>query len=232
MRLILSPFPPNYELPFLTFIKVSTHSFIPHFHFLLIMSSTVDSLIDALKSLLLQDPEDLMDDYEDFASLATNLRNFSWRLTPPQHEFLDSVLALRDQMIKDFPFIMAVEESRCQRTIAAIFDEMWLTKEGMRMYESNLAICFDQEEDVDHQLTKLRAEIDQLETKKRRLKEDIKDDVARLLEKRRALLELQDRMRTHDRHASNVHGDLEIAQECRNKIQALWDSAREAADQA
>jgi hypothetical protein len=52
------------------------------------MASTMDSLIDALKSLLLQDPEDLMDDYEDFASLATNLRNFSWRLTPPQHEFL------------------------------------------------------------------------------------------------------------------------------------------------
>jgi hypothetical protein len=198
------------------------------------MSSTIDSLIDALKSLLLQDPEDLMDDYEDFASLATNLRNFSWRLTPPQHEFLDSVLALRDQMIKDFPFIMAVEESRChsQRTIAAIFDEMWLTKEDMRMYEGNLAVCFDQEDDVDHQLAKLRAEIDQLKTKKRQLKRDVKDDIAKLLEKRRALLELQDRMRVHDGHASNVHGDLEIARECRQKIQSLWDSAREAADQA
>jgi hypothetical protein len=198
------------------------------------MASTVDSLIDALKSLLLQDPEDLMEDYEDFASLATNLRNFSWRLTPPQHEFLDSVLVLRDQMIKDFPFILAVEESRChsQRTIAAIFDEMWLTKEGMRMYESNLAVSFDQEEEVDHQLTKLRAEVDQLETKKRRLKDEIRDDMARLLEKRRALLELQDRMRIHDGHTSNVHGDLEIARECRNKIQALWDSAREAADHA
>jgi hypothetical protein len=147
------------------------------------MASTVDSLIDALKSLLLQDPEDLMDDYEDFASLATNLRNFSWRLTPPQHEFLDSVLALRDQMIKDFPFISAVEESRCrsQRTIAAIFDEMWLTKEGMRMYESNLAVSFDQEDDVDHQLARLRGEVDQLEAKKRQLKGDIKDDIAKLL---------------------------------------------------
>jgi hypothetical protein len=133
-----------------------------------------------------------MDDYEDFASLVTNLRNFSWRLTPPQHDFLDSVLALRDQMIKDFPFIMAVEESRChsQRTTTAIFDEMWLTKEGMRMYESNLAVCFDQEDDVDHHLSKLRAEVEQLETKKRQLKRDIKDDIAKLLEKRRALLEL------------------------------------------
>jgi hypothetical protein len=33
------------------------------------MASTVASLIDALRSLLLQDPEDLMDDYEDFASM-------------------------------------------------------------------------------------------------------------------------------------------------------------------
>jgi hypothetical protein len=40
------------------------------------MASTVDSLIDALKSLLLQDPEDLMDDYEDFASLATTSATF------------------------------------------------------------------------------------------------------------------------------------------------------------
>jgi hypothetical protein len=144
------------------------------------------------------------------------------------------VLALRDQMIKDFPFISAVEESRChsQRTIAVIFDEMWLTKEGMRMYESNLAVCFDQEDDVDHQLARLRGEVDQLEAKKRQLKGDIKDDIAKLLEKRRALLELQDRMRIHDGHASYVHGDLAVARECRHKIQALWDNAREAADQA
>jgi small-conductance mechanosensitive channel len=197
------------------------------------MASTVDSLIDALKSLLLQDPEDLMDDYEDFASLAATLRNFSWRLSPPQREFLTKVLALRDQMIKDFPFISAVEESRChsQRTIAAIFDEMWLTKEGMRMYESNLAVNFDQEDDVDHQLARLRGEVEQLEAKKRQLKGDIKDDIAKLLDKRRTLLELQDRMRIHDGHASDVHSDLAVARECRHKIQELWDSAREMADQ-
>ncbi|KAK2398604.1 hypothetical protein QL285_048527 [Trifolium repens] len=156
------------------------------------MASSVASLIDALRSLLLQDPEDLMDDYEDFASMVTNLRDYSWRLTPPQREFLDCLLALRDRMIKDFPFIMAVEESRChsQRTNATIFDEMWLVKEGMRMYESNLAVCFDEEDNLKHQLAKPRAEIDQLEAKKCKLKMDIKDDITRLLEKRRTLLEL------------------------------------------
>jgi hypothetical protein len=39
---------------------------------------------------------------------------------------------------------------------------MWLVKEGMRMYESNLAVCFDEEDNLNYQLTKLRAEIDQL----------------------------------------------------------------------
>jgi chromosome segregation ATPase len=144
------------------------------------------------------------------------------------------LLALRDRVIKDFPFIMAVEESRChsQRTNAAIFDKMWLVKEGMRMYESNLAVCFDEEDNLEHQLAKLRAEIDQLEAKKCQLKKDIKDDIMRLLEKRRTLLELQDRLRVHDEDVVYVHGDLEIARECRQKIEELWDNVREAAGQA
>ncbi|KAK2457663.1 hypothetical protein QL285_004909 [Trifolium repens] len=198
------------------------------------MASTVASLIDALRSLLLQDPEDLMDDYEDFASMVTNLRDYSWRLTPPQHEFLNCLLSLRDRMIKDFPFISAVEDARChsQRTNAAIFDEMWLVKEGMRMYESTLAASFDEEDSIEHRLAKMQVEIEQLKEKKCKLERDIRDDVARLLEKRRTLLELQDRQRTHVVDASNVHGDLEIAHECRRKIGELWDNAREAADQA
>jgi hypothetical protein len=198
------------------------------------MASSVASLIDALRSLLLQEPEDLMDDYEDFASMVTNLRDYSWRLTPHQHEFLGCLLALRDRMIKDFPFIMAVEESRChsQRTNAAIFDEMWLVKEGMRMYESNLAVFFDEEDNLKNHHAKLRAEIDQLEAKKCKLKKDIKDDITRLLEKRRTLLELQDRLRVQEEYASNVHDDLDIARECRKKIGELWDNAREAANQA
>ncbi|KAK2402054.1 hypothetical protein QL285_051607 [Trifolium repens] len=173
-----------------------------------------------------------MDDYEDFASIVTNLRHYSWRLTLPQHEFLDCLLALRDRMIKDFPFISAVEESRChnQRTNAAIFYEMWLVKEGMCMYESTLAASFDEEDSIEQQLTRMQLEIDHLEEKRSRLKKDIKEDIAKLLEKRRMLLELQDRQRAHSEIASNVHGDLEIARECRRKIDELWDSARDAAN--
>jgi hypothetical protein len=59
---------------------------------------------------------------------------------------------------------------------------MWLVKEGMRMYESTLAASFDEEDSIEHQLTKMRVEIEQLEEKKRKLKQDIRDDVAKLLE--------------------------------------------------
>ncbi|KAK2362262.1 hypothetical protein QL285_087339 [Trifolium repens] len=198
------------------------------------MASAVASLIDTLRSMLLQGPEDLMDDYEDFASMVTNLRDYSWRLTPPQHEFLDCLLVLRDRMIKDFPFISVVEEPRChsQRTNAAIFDEMWLVKEGMRMYESTLAASFDEEDFVEQQLAKMRLEVVQLEEKKSRLKKDIKDDVTKLLEKRRTLLQLQDCQRVHGEDLSNVYGDLEVARECRRKIEELWDNARDAASHA
>jgi hypothetical protein len=76
----------------------------------------------------------------------------------------------------------------------------------------------------------MRVEIEHLEERKRNLKWDIKDDVMKLLEKRRMLLELQDPQRAHSEDASNVHGDLEIARECRRKIEELWDSARDAAN--
>jgi hypothetical protein len=57
------------------------------------MASPVTSLISTLRSMFLQEPEDLPDDYEDFVSVVTNLRDYSWRLTLPQHEFLDCLLA-------------------------------------------------------------------------------------------------------------------------------------------
>jgi hypothetical protein len=54
---------------------------------------------------------------------------------------------------------------------------MWLVKEGMRMYESTLAASFDEEDSIKHQLAKMRVKIEQLEEKKRKLKQDIRDHV-------------------------------------------------------
>jgi uncharacterized coiled-coil DUF342 family protein len=195
------------------------------------MHPSVASLLDTLKSMLLQDPEELMDDYEDFASVVADLRNYTWCLNHPQREFLNCLLELRNQMISDFPFIASVEESRrhSQRSHAALFDEMWLVKEGMRMYKGTLVASFDEEESLDQQLDKMRMEIDQLMEKRKRLKEDIREDIAKLLEKRRVLQELQDRQKAQGEVAAQVHVDLDRAREFKGRIDTLWDLARDAA---
>jgi hypothetical protein len=195
------------------------------------MNPSVASLLQTLKTMLLQDPEELMDDYEDFASVVTDLRDYTWGLNHPQREFLNCLLELRNQMISDFPFIASVEEScrHSQRSHAALFDKMWLVKEGMRMYEGTLAASFDEEESIDQQLDKMQMEIEQLEEKKRRLEEDIREDIAKLLEKRRVLLELQDRQKVQGEVAARVHADLDRAREFHGRIVTLWDLARDVA---
>ncbi|MCI63229.1 hypothetical protein A2U01_0084486, partial [Trifolium medium] len=58
----------------------------------------------------------------------------------------------------------------------------------MHMYEGTLATSFDEEDMLDHQTEKLQGELAELKEKKRKLKEDIRDDITKLLEKRRTLL--------------------------------------------
>jgi small-conductance mechanosensitive channel len=74
-------------------------------------------------------------------------------------------------------------------------DKSWDVKEAMRMYEGTLSASFDMEEEYDRVTNKLQAEIDQLKEKKERLREYIRQDIASLLEKRRALLELKEDQR-------------------------------------
>jgi small-conductance mechanosensitive channel len=64
-------------------------------------------------------------------------------------------------------------------------DQSWDVKEVMRMYEGTLSASFEMEEEYDRVTDKLQAEIDQLKEKKERLREDIRQDIASLLEMRR-----------------------------------------------
>jgi hypothetical protein len=75
----------------------------------------------------------------------------------------------------------------------------------------------------------MQMEIEQLEEKKRRLEEDIREDIAKLLEKRRVLLELQDRQKVQGEVAARVHADLDRAREFHGRIVTLWDLARDVA---
>jgi hypothetical protein len=65
--------------------------------------------------------------------------------------------------------------------------------------------------------------------KKRRLKEDIAEDITKLLEKRRILLEMKDHQRAHGDVAARISDDLEVAHECKRKIHILWTDVQDAA---
>jgi hypothetical protein len=72
-------------------------------------------------------------------------------------------------------------------------------------------------------------EIDLLVEKRKRLKQDIGEDIAKLSEKRRILFELKYLQKAQGEVASPIHGDLDRARECKGKIDALWDMASDAA---
>ncbi|MCI79256.1 hypothetical protein A2U01_0100527, partial [Trifolium medium] len=60
----------------------------------------------------------------------------------------------------------------------------------MRMYENNLAAYFHEEETSDAKALELRGELAKLRERKKKIQLSIKDDIAKLLEKRKILLEL------------------------------------------
>jgi predicted nucleic acid-binding Zn-ribbon protein len=82
-------------------------------------------------------------------------------------------------------------ERRHRRTMASTFDQIWSVGESMRMYESNLAARFHEEDSCDAQIAELKGELARLDGRKMELQAGIKDDVAKLMEKRPVLLELE-----------------------------------------
>jgi predicted component of type VI protein secretion system len=83
------------------------------------------------------------------------------------------------------------------------------------------------EEEYDRVVDKLQAEVDELKDKKRRLQEDIRQDISSLLERRRALLGLKEDQgllgRAHDRTSP----ELEVAMDCKDALEARWKKVKE-----
>ncbi|MCI94488.1 hypothetical protein A2U01_0115786, partial [Trifolium medium] len=59
------------------------------------------------------------------------------------------------------------------------------------MYESNLAAYFHEEETSDAKVKELRGELAKLKGRKKELQLSVREDVTKLLEKRKILLELK-----------------------------------------
>ncbi|KAK2374071.1 hypothetical protein QL285_075059 [Trifolium repens] len=97
----------------------------------------------------------------------------------------------------------------------------------MRMYEGTLSASFEMEEKYDRFADRLQTEMDELKEKKQQLQEDIRQDVASLLEKRRALLELKESQKMLGRARDRTSVELEVAMDCKDALEARLRKVRE-----
>ncbi|MCI42936.1 hypothetical protein A2U01_0064173, partial [Trifolium medium] len=113
-----------------------------------------------------------------------------WRLSWPEAHFIRCLLRLRTDLVDGVPVIFSVEDAERQHheVKSALFDQTWFVEESMCMYENNLAAYFHEEETSDAKVLELRGELAKLRERKKKIQLSIKDDIAKLLEKRKILL--------------------------------------------
>ncbi|KAK2352303.1 hypothetical protein QL285_003719 [Trifolium repens] len=193
------------------------------------MGSSTNPLIFEARNVLRRGVGDLIDDTEGFCTLVSDLQDEASELTPTERRFLDYLVPFRDKLVRDAPVIASVEcaEAESQSVLSNILDKSWDLKEAMRMYEGTLSASFDMEEEYDRAIIKLQEETELLAEKKKKLKMDIRDDIALLLERRQSLLELKDKQRlsriAHDRTSA----EMEVAMDCKEALEARWKKVME-----
>ncbi|WJX68106.1 hypothetical protein P8452_52508 [Trifolium repens] len=190
--------------------------------------STTNPLVMEIKNVLRRGVNDLIEDTEPFCILVNDLQDEEAELTPSERRFLEYLVPFRDKLVRDAPVIASVEcaEAQSQDELSAILDKSWDVKEAMRMYESTLSASFDMEE-YDRVTDKLQAEIDQLKEKKEWLREDIRQDIANLLERRRTLLDLKEDQRKLGRLHDRSFAELEVTMDCKDALEARWKKVKE-----
>ncbi|KAK2435594.1 hypothetical protein QL285_020641 [Trifolium repens] len=193
------------------------------------MGCTTNPLVMEIKNVLRRGINDLIDDTESFCTLVSDLQDEAVELTPSERRFLDYHVPFRDKLVRDAAVIASVEcaEARSQEELSVILDRSWDMKEAMRMYEGTLSASFDMEEEYDRVANKLPAEVDQLKEKKKQLQEDIRQDIASLLERRQALLELKEDQRRLGRAHDRTFAELEVAMDCKDALEARWKKVKE-----
>jgi small-conductance mechanosensitive channel len=193
------------------------------------MSPTTNPLVMEIKNMLRRGVNDLIEDTEPFCILVNDLQDEEAELTPSERQFLEYLIPFRDKLVRDALVIASVEcaEAQSQTELSAILDKSWNLKEAMRMYEGTLSASFEMEEKYDRFADRLQAEMDELEGKKQQLREDIRQDVASLLEKRRALLELKESQKMLGRAHDRSSAELEVAMDCKDALEARWKKVKE-----
>ncbi|MCI05908.1 hypothetical protein A2U01_0026963, partial [Trifolium medium] len=146
------------------------------------MESPVAPIIRALKKLLLKGLEHLINEVESFSSLVDDLRVYSWRLSWQEAHFLRCLLRLREELVDGVPVIFSVEDVERRH----------------------------HEENADAKILDLKGELVKVREKKKELQKDIREDIAKLLEKRKILLELKSKQANLGGTIERLMEDLEM----------------------
>jgi hypothetical protein len=187
--------------------------------------------IKQIRSLLGYDTEDFLDQVEEFKTFVVELKDYSWRLTDKEIDFLEKVLELQKKMVDNAAFIQTAENMEyCHSEVEdAPSKRIVVTKERIQVHEEILSLSMSAEDAIDNRINVLEKELRPLVKRKRNSQMDIPYDVAKLIKTRSFLTRLQEKQETLNDDLNKVIFDSKVAKMYKGEIEELYARAVEAA---
>jgi hypothetical protein len=180
--------------------------------------------------MLIEGPEYCLEEVGKFSNLVNKLNIHTFSLSSKQLNFMCCVNKLKKEMLADAPLFLFVNmaKQQNQKAISTLFDEIWLLKEHMRMHEGNLAAFFYEEETIGYQMLEPGHDLSKLKMRTKEIKENIQEDIIKLLDKRRTLMAREMEMGELGKDLSTIIDQQNIANSFMETIWNLWIAATEA----
>jgi hypothetical protein len=180
--------------------------------------------------MFIEGPEYCLEEVGKFTNLVNKLNIHAFSLSPEQLNFMCCVSNLKKEMLADAPLFLFVNiaQQENHKAISMLFDEIWFLKEDMRMYEGNLAAFFHEEQTIGHQMLDPGNDIPKLKVRRSEIKDNIQEDIIKLLIKRRTLMDRQAEMRELGKDLSTIIDKQNIANSFMEAIRNLWTDATDA----
>jgi hypothetical protein len=180
--------------------------------------------------MLIEGPEYCLEEVGKFSNLVNKLNIHTFSLSSKQLNFMCCVNKLKKEMLADAPLFLFVNmaKQQNQKAISTLFDEIWLLKEHMRMHEGNLAAFFYEEETIGYQMLEPGHDLSKLKMRAKEIKENIQEDIIKLLDKRKTLMTREMEMGELGKDLSTIIDKQNIANSFMETICNLWIAATEA----
>jgi transcriptional regulator CtsR len=180
--------------------------------------------------MIIEDPEYCLEEVGKFTNLVNKLNVHSSSLSSEQLNFMCCVNKLKKEMLADAPLFLFVNIAQQQnhKAISMLFDEIWLLKEDMRMYEGSLAAFFHEEDTIGHQMLDPGHNASKLKVRRSEIKDYIQEDIIKLLIKRKTLMDREAEMRELGKDLSTIIYKENIANSFMEAIRNLWTDATDA----